>query len=519
VTKVSVIIVIALVAALAAWATVGFGAPTLAAPTITSSPPLLSSSRTASFTYTDSQPITSFECSLDGGSFGRCGTTRPSSTTFKGLADGRHVFQVRAVSGSTRSSATSFSWTVDATAPKVVSILRAQGSPTNAASVQWTVTFTEAVTGVASLGTNFSLVASGLTGSPSIASVSGSGAVYTVTASTGASTTGATGSLQLRLTNAGTITDGAGNLLTGLPVAGDTYTIDKIPPLAPSITSGPPVPPSGSPSTQARFRFSGEAHATFLCSLDAATAICTSPATYTNLSQGSHLFAVQARDAAGNVSPAATWTFVVDTLPPDQPALTATPSDPTTSRSATFAWTDHDPAPGSGVAADTCRVDAGAPTPCSSPSTYAGLAFGTHTFSVVVVDHAGNTSSPAAFTWTIVETGLPFSIAGDASSLLYPGAPFTPIALTITNPNSVPIFVTSIIVTVGGGAGSCAAADLEVQQSPAAPGNELQVPASATAWPVPLAFLPRVRLKESGASQDGCTNQSFSLSYTGSAHS
>ena len=49
-----VFVVVALVAALAAWATLGFGAPTLAAPTITLSPPLLSSSRSASFTYTDS---------------------------------------------------------------------------------------------------------------------------------------------------------------------------------------------------------------------------------------------------------------------------------------------------------------------------------------------------------------------------------------------------------------------------------------------------------------------------------
>ena len=62
------------------------------------------------------------------------------------------------------------------------SINRANPSPTGAASVDWTVTFSESVAGVDDL--DFALVGSGLTGS-SIISVSGSGTTRNVTANTG----------------------------------------------------------------------------------------------------------------------------------------------------------------------------------------------------------------------------------------------------------------------------------------------------------------------------------------------
>src|SRR5207253_2428279 len=56
----------------------------LAAPTITGSPANPTNAQTASFTYTDSQAITKFQCSLDGSAFQDCGTTRPSSTAYPG---------------------------------------------------------------------------------------------------------------------------------------------------------------------------------------------------------------------------------------------------------------------------------------------------------------------------------------------------------------------------------------------------------------------------------------------------
>jgi hypothetical protein len=504
-----------LAVALAVWAATGRGAPAPPAPTITAFPPALSNARSATFTYTDAQPVTRFECSLDGGPFTPCGTARPSSRTVNGLADGAHAFGVRAVAGGATSAATSYAWTVDATAPRVVSITRAGASPTNAATVAWTVTFSESVTGVAADGGNFALVGAGLTGTPAIVPpVAGSAAVYTATASTGAGG----GTLALRLATAGSVRDAAGNALAGAPVTGQAYTVDGTPPPAPAIRSGPPAV---SASTQATFRFAdAEGGVAFLCSLGGAYAACTSPATYAGVGQGPQAFRVEAADAAGNVSGPASLAFVVDTVPPGPPALAQQPADPTASQTATFAWTATDPAPGTGVASFTCKLDRRPALACASPTAYTGLALGQHAFSVVAVDGAGSSSEATTFTWTVAQQGLPFTIAGNGAGLLYPGAPFTPLALTITNANAVPIVVTSITVTATNDPNGCAsAANLVVQQSPASPANGLTVPANAVAWPVPAAFLPAVRLADTGESQDACRGQTLTLAYAGSAHS
>src|SRR5215218_1195620 len=80
-----------------------------------------------------------------------------------------------------------------------------------------------------------------------------------------------------------------------------------------TIDSGP----SGTfTNSSASFTFSSsEAGSTFECSLDGASfASCTSPKSYTSLSDGSHTFQVRAKDAAGNVdSTPATRTWTVDT--------------------------------------------------------------------------------------------------------------------------------------------------------------------------------------------------------------
>jgi hypothetical protein len=70
----------------------------------------------------------------------------------------------------------------DTTPPTVESINRVNSSPTSASSVQWTVTFSEPVTGVSAA--DFALSHTALSGA-AITGVSGSGANYTVTASTG----------------------------------------------------------------------------------------------------------------------------------------------------------------------------------------------------------------------------------------------------------------------------------------------------------------------------------------------
>jgi hypothetical protein len=68
--------------------------------------------------------------------------------------------------------------TIDTTSPLVSSINRVGSTPTNAATVQWTVAFTDNVFGVDA--TDFTLVGAGASGA-SITTVTGSGTTWTVT--------------------------------------------------------------------------------------------------------------------------------------------------------------------------------------------------------------------------------------------------------------------------------------------------------------------------------------------------
>jgi hypothetical protein len=127
-------------------------------------------------------------------------------------------------------------YTIDKTAPTVLSSIRVTANPTTATSVDFTVTFGEAVTGVDT--SDFSLTSSGVTGA-SIASISGSGTTRTISVDTGSGS----GSLRLDLLDDDSIADGASNPLGGSGLAngnfltGQFYTIDKTAPTAGSLAA------------------------------------------------------------------------------------------------------------------------------------------------------------------------------------------------------------------------------------------------------------------------------------------
>ena len=116
---------------------------------------------------------------------------------------------------------------VDNTSPTVTSITRANANPTAAASVDFTITFSEAVTGVdlvAPFGDFALTTSSGISGA-SITGVSGSGATYTVTVNTGSGS----GTIRLDVPLTATITDLTGNPLSGLPfIIGEAYTVRSV---------------------------------------------------------------------------------------------------------------------------------------------------------------------------------------------------------------------------------------------------------------------------------------------------
>jgi hypothetical protein len=113
----------------------------------------------------------------------------------------------------------------DVTPPQVNSILRSDPNPTAKVSVNFTVIFSENVTGVDT--SDFSLATTGVTGA-SITSVSGNNTSYTVTANTG---TGS-GTIRLKLIDDDTIADSASNKLGGIGVGngnfnGQPYSVKK----------------------------------------------------------------------------------------------------------------------------------------------------------------------------------------------------------------------------------------------------------------------------------------------------
>jgi hypothetical protein len=163
-----------------------------------------------------------------------------------------------------------------------------------------------------------------------------------------------------------------------------------------SITAAPDDP---SGSTEASISFTAtdsSGIASLECQLDGGVwEPCSSPVSYTGLSDGEHTVTVRATDNVGNTASAShTWT--IDTALPVV-SITAAPDDPTGSTDASISFTATD---SDGIASLECQLDSGAWEPCSSPVSYTSLSDGAHTVTVRATDNVGNSAS-ASHTWTI----------------------------------------------------------------------------------------------------------------------
>jgi hypothetical protein len=120
---------------------------------------------------------------------------------------------------------------LDTILPTVISSVRVSASPTNLAIVDFTVAFSESVTGVDIVApfNDFNLTTSPDINGASVTSVMGSGAAYTVTVNTGSGN----GTIRLDVVDDNSIVDAASNPLGGAAVGdgnfttGEVYTIDK----------------------------------------------------------------------------------------------------------------------------------------------------------------------------------------------------------------------------------------------------------------------------------------------------
>jgi Right handed beta helix region len=353
---------------------------------IVSAPPASTTSASASFSFASTEANSSFECQLDGESWGAC----ISPKAYYVLALGTHAFSVRArdAAGNLDLSPAVRRWTIGSPPPPP------DTTPPDTA----------------------------ITSEPEANTVSTS-------ASFSFSATEAGSSFECKLDEAGWAACSSPTAYSGLAVAAHQFSVrakdaagnvDASPAVYSWTVTSPPPPPDTTPpettitagpaptttSTSASFTVaSSESGSTLECKLDGSNwASCASPKSFSGLSVGTHQFWARAIDGAGNVDPTpATQSWVIespppppDTTPPDT-SITAGPTSTTTATTASFSFSATEA--GSSF---ECKLDAASWASCSSPKSYSGLAVGSHQFSVRATDSAGNVdATPAAFSWTV----------------------------------------------------------------------------------------------------------------------
>ena len=349
---------------------------------IASAPPAWTSSSNATFTFTAEAGAT-FQCKLDGApDFTAC--TSPAS--YSGLAEGVHVFQVRAAdaAGNLESEPAAHQWTIDLSAPDTLIL---SGPPANTSATSATITFQSSEPGATFQCRLDGAAFAGCTSPAAYSGLAPGAHVFEVRA-----------------------VDAAGN--TDASPATVAWNIDTVLPDTTILSA----PSAWTSATVATFTFGAEPGSTFECGLDgAAFASCTSPASYTGLAEGAHTFQVRATDAAGNVeAEPAQHQWNVDLTTPET-LITSGPAPLTTLDDAVFTFQSNDAG-----ATFECSLDGSAFAACASPVAYADFADGTHVFSVRARDAAGNVdASPSQFSW-VVDTTPP-----NTTMVVNPGMPIT----------------------------------------------------------------------------------------------
>jgi hypothetical protein len=198
-----------------------------------------------------------------------------------------------------------------------------------------------------------------------------------------------------------------------------------------------------------------------------------------------------------------------------KPKITMHPNKLATSTAAKFAFTTR-----GGRPRFQCRLDGRSWSACQPPVAFSRLTVGSHSFSVRSLGARGKHSKAARYRWQVLEP-KDFSITPHLTGLgpLFPGAPAQALPLVITNPNPVPILVTSLQVRATADPAGCAGADnLILSGSSASPAAPIKVPASGSvALPAPGASAPSIQLRDLPVNQDACQRTQFPLAFSGTA--
>ncbi|MGE5182986.1 MAG: Ig-like domain-containing protein [Acidobacteriota bacterium] len=325
--------------------------------TLTGQPPALGNQPTVTFSFEVNETAV-VECRLDSDAYADC---PPPDKTFATLADGSHTFDLRATANGLTGAIPSTSFAID-TAPPVVAITGEPAAASPVASGDFQFNLGDAQTATCAID---SAAAQACTSPYAYTGLADGSHTFTLNA-----------------------TDAAGNTATKTY----TWTVQTQPPSL-AITS---EPPSLSATASGQFQFTTGSSVTVTCKIDSGTAsACTSPYTYASLADGSHTFTLTGTDAASNVT-TKQYTWTIDTTPPAM-AIGSTPPALSRSTSASFSFTVGD------ATTVTCQLDGTTPGACTSPKSYTGLADGSHKFTLVGSDTAGNQTTKT-YSWTVDTT-------------------------------------------------------------------------------------------------------------------
>ncbi len=333
--------------------------------TITAGPSGLVNDATPTFSFTASEPGSTFECALDStaaNAWSAC--TSPHTTAT--LTQGAHTIFVRAIdaAGSVDATPASRAFTVDTVAPDTTMGSGPTG-PTASTSATFTFTSNDA-------GATFQCALDGAAFAACPVSYTG--------LSQGAHT------FQVRAV------DAAGNM--DASPDSRTWTVDTVAPAAPVITA----PTENQLLNVGTINVNGTAEPNATVQLtEGATGQGSSPVSGTGtwnvilapVSDGTHTYTARTTDAAGNQSAATNRTIRVDkTLP--ETTIVSGPSGPTNDTTPTWTFSSNE----SPVTFE-CALDGATHTACPNPFTPT-LTPGAHTLSVRAVDQAGNRDNTPA---------------------------------------------------------------------------------------------------------------------------
>lgn len=186
-----------------------------------------------------------------------------------------------------------------------------------------------------------------------------------------------------------------------------------------------------------------------------------------------------------------------------------------------------------------CRFDGGAWRACDSPHRLSGLAVGGHTIAVRAFNRDGKPGPVISYSWRQVEQpppprliarnepvdsksvdSKPFSveIQGELEDL-YPGYPAQEMPVLITNPNPMPIEITSLTVTIATDPPRCPAENFELSSSSASAATPISVPANGSmTLPTATVSAPTISMLNLPVNQDACRGVDVPLAFAGEAH-